>query len=47
MLRRNGPRTYSNLEWNGPRPFRAFRFEIDDGTTAYTFIVPEDCSSRR
>jgi hypothetical protein len=24
------PRIIRNLEWNGPRPFRAFVFEIDE-----------------
>ena len=46
-LRRGGrPTILRQLRWAGRQPFRAYQFEIDDGTTGtYTFIVPEDCGN--
>jgi hypothetical protein len=43
-LRRNGPRIMRNIEWNGPRPFRAFVFEIDDRQNPHLHRA-EDCGN--
>jgi hypothetical protein len=44
-LRKGGPTIMRRVRWDGRRPFKAFRFEIDDNTNTYTFVVPEDCGN--
>jgi hypothetical protein len=43
--RRGRPLIMRPTRWDGRAPFRAHRFEIDDRTNTYTFIVPEDCGN--
>jgi nucleoid-associated protein YgaU len=46
-LRRGGTRAdiLRLVRWDGPKPFPAFEFVIDDMKETYTFVIPQDCGN--
>ena len=46
-LRRGGRRAdiLRLVRWDGPKPFPAFEFVVDDLKETYTFVIPQDCGN--
>lgn len=46
-IRRGGsrPEVLRQVRWDGPKPFPAFEFVIDDLNETYTFVIPQDCGN--
>jgi hypothetical protein len=48
MAMKRGGRTpviLRQVRWDGPKPFPAFEFVVEDGKETFTFVIPQDCGN--
>jgi hypothetical protein len=39
------PAVLNQVRWDGPKPFPAFEFVVEDGKESFTFVIPQDCGN--